>query len=157
MEARDLTRQEILGDVHRQDAPVLVMIQNRGIGHLHVSIDETTGNRDLAAGKGNDFFVCPVQGSWKNDGEIVAHAILREGKSVAIGDLAAWRGNEERKRTRFLLCLPCGFRIFHDSRIIDHRISGHKDGRKQKEQGALAKFHLSTIANAFLFSNGKNF
>jgi hypothetical protein len=57
----EFARQEVVSDIKREDAAILVVIQDRGIGDSDVAIEQARSEGDLAFGIGEDFVVGPVE------------------------------------------------------------------------------------------------
>ena len=136
----ELGGQEILDDVERQDAAVFVMIKNCLVRDLDVPFQQTLGQRDLLASKGDDFGILPVERSGKVDRQVVAQAALGKGMAVAVGDLSAWRRNCQCVGAGLILGLPCWLGIFDRARVVNGDLLSHQhegDGQQGLQKSEL--------------------
>ena len=148
LEGIDLAWEQILGDIERKHTPVLIVVQNRRVGDFDVAVDEAARNGDLLFGKGKNFAVRPIQRRGKIDGEVVAEAALREGATMAVGDLATRRRNEQRESSGLPLGLPGWFGIFNSAGVVDQGLPGGEPTGEKQKHNQRCEFHRGTICKS---------
>ena len=105
-------RRKIGGDLERQNSAIVIMPQDRFVGHADLAADQFGCRRDLPMREVERLGIAKLQWSRKIDREIIAQLILREGCAVTIGDLAARSGDIENVSARQFLCLERGNDLF---------------------------------------------
>ena len=150
LDGAQLARQQILGDVERENSAVLVVVEDRGVGNFDVAVDEAGCDGDLLFGEGEDFIVRPIEGRGEIDREVVAEAALRERTAIAVGDLASRRGDQQRKGAGLPLGLPGRLGIFLGSGVVDQRLPGGKQAGEKQKHSQRREFHRRTIGHSAL-------
>ena len=90
-------------------------------------------NRDLPMRKLQSLIVVKVQRGWKTNRQIVAQSILRERRTVPIGNLSTRRGDVEDVSAREFLRLE-GRNNFLVERRLRYFFRGRGSGRRRRSR-----------------------
>ena len=123
---------QVFGENEREDAAVVVMLNEGLVGHVEGAAEKFLGGENLPAGEVDRLSVGKFERGGEAEAEIEGHAGLGERGAVAVGDLPARGRHIEQVGAGLFLGLPSGARHLHH--VGEALLGGCRNGEGQKDK-----------------------